>query len=279
MQAAERRDERTPFDAVLLYVFTGVMAFVSLLAAAFTEDPLFRFHAYIALTLAVIALAAITLGINSGKLRSDPTRYADDVVRAGVIATMFWAVVGLLVGVVIAAQLSWPRIFYFPEFGWLNFGRLRPLHTSGVIFAFGGNALICTSFWVVQRTCKAMHNRIWPIALAAIFAASLAQAADAPDDHKASVEKGRVLVERNCGMCHATGEKGESPNAKAPPFRDLNERFDVDALGEGLAQGILTGHPAMPEFRFQPHEIVSIVLYLKTVQARRTASAAADPLD
>jgi cytochrome c oxidase cbb3-type subunit 1 len=59
------------------------------------------------------------------------------------------------VGVVIALQLAWPRIFYFPEAGWLNFGRLRPLHTSGVIFAFGGNALIATSFYVVQRTCRA----------------------------------------------------------------------------------------------------------------------------
>jgi cytochrome c oxidase cbb3-type subunit 1 len=76
---------------------------------------------------------------------------------------MFWGVIGMTVGVLIAAQLSWPEIFYFPEHGWLNFGRLRPLHTSGVIFAFGGNALICTSFWVVQRTCKArLAGGIWP---------------------------------------------------------------------------------------------------------------------
>jgi cytochrome c oxidase cbb3-type subunit 1 len=68
---------------------------------------------------------------------------------------MFWAAVGMLAGVLIAAELTWPRIFYIPEFGFLNFGRLRPVHTSGVIFAFGGNALISTSFWVVQRTCKA----------------------------------------------------------------------------------------------------------------------------
>jgi len=149
------QDERAPFDAVLLYVFTGVAAFAALLAAAFTTDPLFRFHSFVALAGFVIALAAITVGITTGRLRSDPRRYADGVVRAGVIATMFWAVIGLSVGVFIAAQLSWPRIFYFPEAGWLNFGRLRPLHTSGVIFAFGGNALIATSFWVVQRTCKA----------------------------------------------------------------------------------------------------------------------------
>jgi len=85
------------------------------------------------------------------------------VVKAGVIATMFWAIVGLAAGVFAAAQLSWPNQLYFPEHGWLNFGRIRPLHTSGVIFAFGGNALIATSFYVVQRTCKArLAGGAWP---------------------------------------------------------------------------------------------------------------------
>nr|WP_271147171.1 cytochrome-c oxidase, cbb3-type subunit I [Brevundimonas sp. NIBR10] len=105
----------------------------------------------------------MTLGINNGRFRANPARYSDGVIRAGVIATMFWGVVGMLVGVLIASQLSWPELFYFPEAGWLNFGRLRPLHTSGVIFAFGGNALICTSFWVVQRTCRArLAGGMWP---------------------------------------------------------------------------------------------------------------------
>ncbi|MGA0604822.1 cytochrome-c oxidase, cbb3-type subunit I [Phenylobacterium sp. VNQ135] len=105
----------------------------------------------------------MSVGMGSGRFRPDPTRYNDGVVRAGVIATMFWAIAGLLAGVLIAAQLSWPNVFYFPEAGWLNFGRLRPLHTSAVIFAFGGNALIATSFYVVQRTCKArLAGGAWP---------------------------------------------------------------------------------------------------------------------
>lgn len=85
--------------------------------------------------------------------------YLDGVVRAGVIATAFWGVVGFLVGVVIAAQQAWP-VLNFSEIaqGYLNFGKLRPLHTSAVIFAFGGNALIATSFYVVQRTCA---TRLW----------------------------------------------------------------------------------------------------------------------
>ncbi len=89
--------------------------------------------------------------------------YMDGVVRAGVIATMFWAIAGLLVGVIIAAQLAFPNIFYFSDFGWLNFGRLRPLHTSAVIFAFGGNALMATSFYIVQRTCRTrLAGGVWP---------------------------------------------------------------------------------------------------------------------
>ncbi|TIP52481.1 MAG: cytochrome-c oxidase, cbb3-type subunit I, partial [Mesorhizobium sp.] len=76
----------------------------------------------------------------------------DGPVRYGAIATMFWGVVGMLVGVIIALQLAYPDLNIEP---WFNFGRMRPLHTSGVVFAFGGNALLCTSLYVVQRTCRA----------------------------------------------------------------------------------------------------------------------------
>ncbi|MEQ8655638.1 MAG: cytochrome-c oxidase, cbb3-type subunit I [Kiloniellales bacterium] len=77
----------------------------------------------------------------------------DGVIRAGVIASMFWGVVGLLAGDFIAWQLVFPALNL--DLPWTTFGRLRPLHTSAVIFAFGGNVLIATSFHVVQRTCKA----------------------------------------------------------------------------------------------------------------------------
>ena len=156
-------ESRAPRDAVLLFVTTGICAFAALLATAFTEDPLFRLQGWIFLGAFLVALSILTVAINSGRLRSPPDRYADGVVRAGVIATMFWAIVGMSAGVFIAAQLSWPNLLYFPEHGWLNFGRLRPVHTSGVIFAFGGNALIATSFYVVQRTCRArLAGGVWP---------------------------------------------------------------------------------------------------------------------
>ena len=161
-QTAVSRDGASP-DAVALFIFTGVCAVLALFATAFTPDPLFRFHGYILMAASVLALAAITIGINSGRLSSDQSRYSDGVIRAGVIATMFWGVVGLLVGALIASQLAWPNIFYFPDAPWLNFNRLRPVHTSAVIFAFGGNALIATSFYVVQRTCKArLAGGVWP---------------------------------------------------------------------------------------------------------------------
>jgi cytochrome c oxidase cbb3-type subunit 1 len=79
--------------------------------------------------------------------------YEETVVRKFVIATVFWGVVGFLVGVVIAWQLAFPLLNLDLE--WTTFGRLRPVHTSAVIFAFGGNALLGTSLYVVQRTCHA----------------------------------------------------------------------------------------------------------------------------
>ena len=143
-----------PFDWVIAEALLGVGFLVSILATAMSADPLFRAEGYIFMCAFLIGLATVTVKLAAGVQRRDD-RYEDGVVRAGVIATMFWAVVGMLVGVLIASQLAWPSIFYFPQDGWLNFGRLRPVHTSGVIFAFGGNGLIATSFWVVQRTCKA----------------------------------------------------------------------------------------------------------------------------
>jgi cytochrome c oxidase cbb3-type subunit 1 len=68
--------------------------------------------------------------------------------------TVIWGIVGMLVGVIIAAQLVWPEL----NIGFLHFGRLRPLHTNAVIFAFGGCALFATSYWTVQRTS---HVRLW----------------------------------------------------------------------------------------------------------------------
>lgn len=82
-------------------------------------------------------------------------RYNDDIVKLFTVASLFWGAVGMLVGLLIALQLAYPDLNVEP---YLTFGRLRPVHTSGVIFAFGGNVLFATSYFIVQRTCRA---RLW----------------------------------------------------------------------------------------------------------------------
>lgn len=75
------------------------------------------------------------------------------IVRQFALMTVVWGIVGMAVGVFIAAQLIWPQLNF--DTAWLSYGRLRPLHTNAVIFAFGGSALFTTSYYVVQRTCQA----------------------------------------------------------------------------------------------------------------------------
>lgn len=86
---------------------------------------------------------------------SEISHYNYDVVRLFTLATIFWGVVGFAVGLLIALQMAFPELNFEP---YLSFGRLRPVHTSGVIFAFGGSALFATSYYIVQRTCRV---RLW----------------------------------------------------------------------------------------------------------------------
>ncbi len=93
---------------------------------------------------------------------SNETTYNYKVVRQFAIMTVVWGIVGMTVGVLIAAQMAWPALNF--DIPWLTFGRLRPLHTNAVVFAFGGSALFATSYYVVQRTC---HVRLISDKLAA----------------------------------------------------------------------------------------------------------------
>jgi mono/diheme cytochrome c family protein len=85
----------------------------------------------------------------------------------------------------------------------------------------------------------------------------------------ASVDAGRRIAEVQCAGCHAIGPAGESRNPEAPPFRTLSRHYPVNALEEAFAEGILVGHPAMPQFRFTPAQIDDILAYLQSVQERR----------
>lgn len=137
-----------------------LVAVLAVLAAAVAADWGFAVHMIIVAVAALVTLwvtiertdyAAIArTAVSDGP---DQSRYDDAPIRWGVIATVGWAIVGLLAGLFIALQLAFPALNLGSEY--LSFGRLRPLHTSGVVFAFGGNILIASSYYVVQRTCRA----------------------------------------------------------------------------------------------------------------------------
>jgi|SRR5215216_2871669 len=88
----------------------------------------------------------------------------------------------------------------------------------------------------------------------------------AASDQAADERKGRTIVQMNCATCHATGRQGDSPMAKAPPFRDLHKRYPVENLQEALGEGITAGHATMPEFKFEPKQVDEIIDYLKTLE-------------
>ena len=103
--------------------------------------------------LAIGGLAPVVPVVSAGPAARVAVVYNMDVVRKFTIAAMFWAIVAFLVGVILALQLAFPIFNLGLEY--TAFGRLRPVHTSAAIFAFGGSALFGTSFYVVQRTCRA----------------------------------------------------------------------------------------------------------------------------
>jgi len=97
---------------------------------------------------------------HSAALSSEQYNY--DIVKKFAIASIIWGILGMTAGVYIASELAWPFLNF--DIAQITFGRLRPLHTSGVIFGFGGNALFATSYYIVQRTCQARlaGGTFWP---------------------------------------------------------------------------------------------------------------------
>src|SRR5689334_12405624 len=111
-------------------------------AATVTKQP---FEGELLLGIAMAALCLFSVVV-AGK-----PNYNMAPVKVATVAAVVWGLAGLTVGVIIALQLTFP-VLNPPDLPWLSFSRLRPLHTSAVIFAFGGNVLVATSFYVVQRT-------------------------------------------------------------------------------------------------------------------------------
>jgi cytochrome c len=98
---------------------------------------------------------------------------------------------------------------------------------------------------------------------AALVIVGLTCAAAAQD-----LERGEELLARDCAACHAIGRSGESPQQDAPAFRTLGKRYPIEALEEALGEGMMTGHPAMPEYAYDADEVGDIIDYLKSIQQR-----------
>ncbi|MBI2716041.1 MAG: cytochrome c [Rhizobiales bacterium] len=102
-----------------------------------------------------------------------------------------------------------------------------------------------------------------PTVLAAALAAAV-QPATAADDLKL----GETLLARHCGACHAVGKSGDNPQKDAPALRTLGSRYPVEALEEALGEGFMSGHPDMPEFKFDADDVGAIIAFLKSIQKR-----------
>lgn len=100
--------------------------------------------------------------------------------------------------------------------------------------------------------------------LGLIATTAMAVAADDPEQ----IKRGEALIQSNCASCHATGLSDVSQHKSAPEFRTLSRNYQIDALEEALAEGLLSGHPDMPEFKFEPPDVGAIIAFLKSIQVR-----------
>ncbi len=150
-------------DAVKL-IALGLIALVAAYAADQGNDLAFRVHGLLIMFVAAGLFVWVLRSTDKPRAAVAQGDYMDGPVRAGVIATAFWGMAGLAVGTYIAFQLAFPALNLEWAQPYANFGRLRPLHTSAVIFAFGGNALIASSIYIVQRTSRTRlfgGNLVW----------------------------------------------------------------------------------------------------------------------
>jgi len=99
-----------------------------------------------------------------------------------------------------------------------------------------------------------------------MFSALLPAPVHSADALSPAAQRGLVFVRTNCSRCHAIDKVSASPLKVAPPFRTLHERYPVESLQESLAEGIVTGHPSMPEFRLDPGQVDDVIAYLKSLE-------------
>ncbi len=101
---------------------------------------------------------------------------------------------------------------------------------------------------------------------AATLVALAAFACEAQAQTQPAVQRGVTLARTHCAQCHSIDRLSPSPLTIAPPFRDLHRKYPVENLQESLVEGLVTGHPAMPEFRFAPDQVRDFIVFLKTLR-------------
>ena len=109
-------------------------------------------------------------------------------------------------------------------------------------------------------------QRVFQFALALSLALGLAAVASLSPAQAASVRQGQQLARTYCMKCHAIDKASPSPLSIAPPFRDLHKRYPVEELEESLAEGIMTGHPSMPQFQFDADQVADFIAFLKSLE-------------
>jgi cytochrome c len=100
----------------------------------------------------------------------------------------------------------------------------------------------------------------------AIVAAAMGLMATTMPAAADDLKRGEELLTKNCAPCHAVTRAGESPRKDAPAFRTLGQRYPIESLEEALGEGIMSGHPDMPEFKFDADDVSGIIAYLKSIQ-------------
>ncbi|MCF7702285.1 cytochrome-c oxidase, cbb3-type subunit I [Loktanella sp. M215] len=143
-------------------LITGAGVLIGLTMAAVGRNDPMGAHGWIILLFCGVLFFLVGQKLYDAEPVEDrSTSYYDDPTKVGILLALFWAVVAMGMGVWVASQLAWPDLRF--DAAWSSFGRIRPVHTSGVIFGFGGNALIATSYHIMQRTSRArMPDQVSP---------------------------------------------------------------------------------------------------------------------
>ena len=151
--------KRRTFGEISLSAILVLLAIATAFIAMRAYTPAYAFHMALFSLCSVLAVVAINMRFDARPIAPTPLvidgkpNYNYGPIKFASLAALFWGTAGFVVGLYLALELAFPALNF--DLPWINFGRLRPLHTSAVIFAFGGNVLLATSFYVVQRTSRA----------------------------------------------------------------------------------------------------------------------------